>query len=58
MTEDERLLLDVSFAVVRAREKMQRCGARGDEEGRDEAFSRYQTIRDNVRVSELNRSWR
>lgn len=58
MSPEEKLLLDVCYAVVAARDRMKNAGARGDEESRDVAYAKYQTIRDSVRVTELNRSWR
>lgn len=58
MSPEEKLLLDVAYAVVGARTDMANAGAHGNEEKRDAAYARYQMIRDSVRVTELNRSWR
>lgn len=58
MSPEEKLLLQVCYAVVEARESMKNASARGDEKARDAFYSRYQVIRDSIRMVELNRSWR
>lgn len=58
ITDNRKLLQDVTRAYSQARERYTQAQYRGDVERADEALTRMQTIEDCIAVTERSRVWR